>query len=173
MILRELFFLFIANHLPRLSFFDEWRYVILSLAGMDIRGKCKIWGPLTIRPIGGIKNIVIEEGAFLNTEIRFGCPKDKIVIGSNVQVGPGVAFETVNHGLLYIEEQGRGTSTKPIVVHEGVWIGAGAIILQGVSIGRGAVVTAGAVVTKDVEPFTVVGGVPSKFLKKIDIENVV
>jgi len=51
---------------------------------------------------------------------------------------------------------------RPIVVKDHVWIGAGAIILRGVTIGEGAVVSAGAVVTKDVEPYTIVGGVPAR-----------
>ena len=55
--------------------------------------------------------------------------------------------------------------TAPITICDGVWIGARAIILPGVTIGEGAVVAAGAVVTKDVEPFTVVGGNPAKFIK--------
>ncbi len=170
-ILRELIFLTLANHLPRLSFFDEWRYKILSLAGMDIKGKCLIWGPLTIRPIGGAKNVVIEEGAFLNTETRFGCPNNKIIIRKNVQIGARVTFETVNHGFLNVEGKGRGTWTKPIVVDDEAWIGSGVVILQGVTIGRGAVVTAGSVVIKDVEPYSVVGGVPAKLIKNIDIKS--
>lgn len=51
---------------------------------------------------------------------------------------------------------------RPIVIHDHVWIGAGATVIRGVTIGEGAVVCAGAVVTKDVEPYTVVGGVPAK-----------
>jgi acetyltransferase-like isoleucine patch superfamily enzyme len=58
--------------------------------------------------------------------------------------------------------------TKPIVVEDEVWIGGGAIITQGVKIGRGAVVAGGAVVTRDVEPGTIVGGVPARFIRKID-----
>lgn len=54
---------------------------------------------------------------------------------------------------------------NPAIIGNDVWIGSNAIILQGVKIGDGAVVAAGAVVTKDVEPFTVVGGVPAKKIK--------
>ena len=56
---------------------------------------------------------------------------------------------------------------KRIVVGKNVWIGSNATILAGVTIGDNAVVAAGAVVTKDVEANTIVGGVPAKFIKKI------
>lgn len=55
----------------------------------------------------------------------------------------------------------------PIHIGRNVWIGANAVVLPGVSIGDGAVVAAGAVVTKDVPPCTIVGGVPAKKLKEI------
>ena len=55
----------------------------------------------------------------------------------------------------------------PIHIGKNVWIGANATVLAGVTIGDGAVVAAGAVVTKDVEPNTVVGGVPAKLLKRL------
>jgi len=168
MVIKELFFLALANSLPRLRIIDEYRFVLYRLAGLKVNGKALIWGPLRIRPVGGAKNIEIGEGTFINTDIRFGVPDDNVVIGRNVLIGPGVMFETVNHGLVHIPGQGRGGSTKPIKVEDEVWVGAGVIVTQGITIGRGAVVAAGAVVTKDVEPFTIVGGVPAKFIRRIE-----
>jgi maltose O-acetyltransferase len=168
--LLESLFLCLANHLPRISLLDKGRYLLLRLAGMRIQGKSLIWGPVVVRPIGGARNISIGSGCFVNTEVRFGCP-DRISIGNNVQIGPRVSFETAGHGLVFVPGKGRGTHTKPIRVEDEVWIGAGAIILQGVTIGRGAVVTSGAVVTRDVEPLTVVGGVPARTIKRITVEQ--
>lgn len=166
--MRELFFLTIANILPRSQFSDNLRCFFLRLAGIKINGNCTVWGPLTIRPIGGAKNIEIGSGVFINTDVRFGVPTEKVIIGNNVLVGPRVMFETVNHSLKYQREEGRKSFSKSIIIEDEVWIGAGVIIVPGVTIGRGSVVAAGAVVTRNVEPNTLAGGVPAKPLRKLD-----
>lgn len=164
--MRELIFLTLANNLPRIKFSDRVRFVFLRWAGIKINGKCTLWGPFSIRPLGGAKNIEIGEGTFINTDVRFGVPEDKVTIGKKVEVGPRVMFETVNHGLIYEPNKGRGAWTKPIYIEDEVWIGGGSIITQGVTIGKGAVVAAGSVVTKNVDAHTVVGGIPARFIKK-------
>jgi maltose O-acetyltransferase len=127
-------------------------------------------GSLTVRPVGGARNITIGHNTFINSDCSFGCPDALITIGERAQVGPGVSFETVNHGLIYEPGRGRGATHQRILVEDEVWIGAGAIITPGVRIGRGAVVMAGAVVTKDVDPYTVVGGVPARVVKNLHVE---
>lgn len=72
---------------------------------------------------------------------------------------------TLNHGLE--PEHRYDVYPKPIHIGKGVWIGAEAVILGGVTVGDWAVVAAGAVVTKDVPPYTVVGGIPAKKIKTI------
>ena len=166
--MREFFFLTIANHLPRIKLLDYGRFILYKLAGVKISGKALIFGPLTIRPIGKAKNISIGDQSFLNTHIRFGCPDAPIKIGRHCQIGPSVMFETVNHDVYSKPGKNRSTQTLPIMVEDHVWIGAGAIILAGVTLGEGAVIGAGAVVTKDVAPRTLVGGVPAKLIKKLD-----
>lgn len=92
-----------------------------------------------------------------------------ITLGDRVYTGPLVQLLAVNHNFADptrpIIEQ--GITAEGIVVEDDVWIGAGAIITDGVRIGRGAVVAAGAVVTADVAPHTVVGGIPARTLKTL------
>ncbi|HUG34673.1 MAG TPA: DapH/DapD/GlmU-related protein [Anaerolineales bacterium] len=91
-------------------------------------------------------------------------------IGDRVYTSPFTQIIAVNHvfddpNRPFVEQ---GITAEGIVIEDDVWIGAGAIITDGVRVGRGAIVAAGAVVTADVEPHTVVGGVPAKIIKKID-----
>lgn len=92
-----------------------------------------------------------------------------ITIGDNVYTSPFVQMVAVNHvytdPALPIIEQ--GITAEGITIEDNVWIGAGAIILDGVRVGRGSVIAAGAVVTRDVAPGVVVGGVPAKVIQEI------
>ena len=166
-ILREFIFFTLANHLPRLPLADRVRSTLYRFAGMNVANAI-VWGPIVVRPIGACPNITIGDGCFLNTETRFGCAGATVTLHNDVQIGPRVSFECVNHGLEFVIGKGRGAISKPIVVEKGVWIGACATILPGVTIGEGAVVAAGAVVTKDVPPRTVVAGVPARILRSTD-----
>ncbi len=111
--------------------------------------------------------IYIGDGSYLNSETCFGCENDVIQIGKDCLVGPRVSFETASHDRFLNNIKVRPYFTKPIVVQDSVWIGAGAIILPGVTIKEGAVIAAGAVVNRDVEAFTVVGGIPAKRIKEL------
>ncbi|MBM4181919.1 MAG: acyltransferase [Betaproteobacteria bacterium] len=165
--MREWLFLALANGLPRLAVSDRVRWILYRMAGMRILGRCTIYGPLTIRPLGGARNITIGAKTFLNTEIRFGS-RGAVTIGRRCRIGPRVCFETAGHGTHVGADGRRGSSAHPIAVGDNVWIGCGAIITGGVSIGENAVVAAGAVVVRDVPPGAVVGGVPARLIKRED-----
>ena len=93
-----------------------------------------------------------------------------VQIGDRVYTSPFTQIIAVNHvfddpNRPFVEQ---GITAEGIVIEDDVWLGSGAIITDGVRVGKGAVVAAGAVVTKDVPPHTVVGGVPAKPIKEID-----
>jgi acetyltransferase-like isoleucine patch superfamily enzyme len=91
-------------------------------------------------------------------------------IGDRVYTSPHSQIIAVNHVFSDPKRPfvDQGITAEGIVIEDDVWIGSGAIVTDGVRIGRGAVVAAGAVVTKDVAPHTVVGGVPARELSEID-----
>lgn len=96
-----------------------------------------------------------------------------VVIGDRVYTSPFSQIIAVNHVFSdptrpFVEQ---GITAEGILIEDDVWIGAGAVITDGVHIGKGAVVAAGAVVTVDVPPHTVVGGVPARVIKAITAED--
>ena len=111
------------------------------------------------------KNITVGENVFINACCHFQ-DHGGVMIGDGCQIGHNVVFATLNHGLAPKER--KSTYPAPIVLGRNVWVGSNATILQGVTIGDNAVIAAGAVVTKDVAPNTVVGGVPAQFIKNIN-----
>jgi maltose O-acetyltransferase len=93
-----------------------------------------------------------------------------IVIGNDVMFGSDVVILTANHKHDDITRPIRlqGAESAPVIIEDDVWIGMRVIILPGVRIGRSSVIGAGAVVTKDVPPFSIVAGNPAKVVRKRD-----
>ena len=91
-----------------------------------------------------------------------------IKIGNDVSIAHGVSFISGEHNFDSLEEniKDQGVEEKDITIGDNVWIGAKATILGGVTIGAGSIIAAGSVVTKDVEPFSVVAGVPAKVIRR-------
>jgi len=91
-----------------------------------------------------------------------------IVIGNNVLLGPNVVIRASNHTFknpdLPIKQQGH-TAGK-IIIEDDVWLGANVVVVPNVIVGKGSVIAAGAVVTKDVEPYSIMGGVPARVISK-------
>lgn len=106
----------------------------------------------------------------VNSFINYDCimlNNAMVKLGDNVLVGPKVSFYTAMHPIDAKQREQWLVYAKPITVEDNVWIGGSATILGGVTIGKNAIVGAGAVVTKDVEPNTIVVGNPARVLRKI------
>lgn len=91
--------------------------------------------------------------------------KEQVVIGKNVRIAPYVLI--LDSDFHNVSDHFSDGVTSSVIIEDDVWIATKATILKGVKVGEGAVVAAGAVVTKDVPPYTVVAGVPAKVIKKL------
>lgn len=113
------------------------------------------------------RNISIGKTVFINHDSEFDATSACIKLGDNISIGQHCSFITTNHifkkGVLM---NSQGNIGEEIIIENDVWIAAHCIILPGVTIGTGSVIAAGAVVTKDVAPYSVMGGVPAKLIKK-------
>lgn len=154
-----------ASHLP-VSFF--W----LNIGQKQIRAFC---GKLILAQCG--KGVNIEKGAEFPSSVELGDYSGigvraqingRTKIGKHVMMGPDVCIFTRNHKFnrtdIPMDQQGVAEE-RPVTIEDDVWIGAKAIILPGIRIGTGAVIAAGAVVTKDVPDYAMVGGNPARILK--------
>ncbi|WP_266365937.1 acyltransferase [Tellurirhabdus rosea] len=135
---------------------------------------------LPFQPFSIGRDSTIEDYSVINNGVGAVAIGDGVRVGiSNVIIGPvtigndvitaqNVVISGLNHSYQDIHRPIRRqpVSVAPIVVGEGSWIGANAVVTAGVRIGRNAVVAAGSVVTKDVPPFCVVGGNPARIIKR-------
>jgi acetyltransferase-like isoleucine patch superfamily enzyme len=94
-------------------------------------------------------------------------------IGNDVRLAQNVVLSGLNHNYQDPDTpiHTQGVSTKPIVIEDDSWIGANAVIVPGVTIGKHSIVAAGSVVTRNVPPYTVVGGNPAIIIKQYDAET--
>lgn len=145
-----------AYHTP-----DEVRGLLSELFGYRVPESLRVFPPF-YTDFG--RNITVGRDVFINAGCHFQ-DHGGVTIGDGCQIGHNVVFATLNHGLS--PEDRQNTYPAPIVLGRNVWVGSNATILQGVTVGDNAVIAAGAVVTKDVEPATIVGGVPAKVIRRI------
>lgn len=155
------------------SYLDEGVYLHACPAGVEIGANTLVMHGAVLHvynfrdlPNAGIhigKDCLIGEYSVIRGQ-------GGVTIGDRVYTSPMTQLIAVNHVVddptrSFIEQ---GITAQGIVVEDDVWLGANAVVTDGVRIGCGAVVAAGAVVTKDVPPHTIVGGVPARVLREID-----
>ena len=123
-----------------------------------------------------MKSVTVGKDTYGELYVRhFGNPEESLKIGNYCSIGPECSFilgggHELNHLSTYPFKTYMGICSEstikgPIIIDDDVWIGYGATILSGVHIGQGAVIAAGAVVTSDVPPYAIAGGVPAKVIK--------
>ncbi len=140
------------------------RVALLRMNGAKIGKGCFIRGSLQFQE--GF-NVNIGDDVFINA----GCCFDtsaSITIGNSVSMGYNVTLVTGDHHLGPPERRSGDFNPRPIVIEDGVWVGACATILAGVTIGRGSVIMANSVVGQDIPPNVMVGGFPARAIKKLE-----
>ena len=150
----------VVNHVPSYALRHAWYRKVLGVqlgrhAGIHLG--CYIWyyGP---RNLKHMRLLTIGERTRINRDCCLDA-RGGLWIGSDVSVSLGVTILTAEHPP---DDEEFRVETKPVTIEDHVFIGARAIVLPGVTIGRGAMVAAGAVVTRDVPPLAIVGGVPAR-----------
>lgn len=141
---------------------EEIRGIMAELTGKEIDDTFRMFPPF-YADFG--KNITIGKNVFINSCCHFQ-DQGGIEIGDGCLIGHNVVLATVSHDLY--PENNRVNHYAPIKLGKSVWVGSNATILAGVTIGDWAVVAAGAVVTHDVPPLTIAGGVPARVIRTID-----
>lgn len=158
-----------------------------KLVTISPRGKLKCGNNVTIRDFSEIiGNVKLADRVFVHRNVLLNSFDGTIHIGEGTTINPfvsiygqggvsigryvSIATKTTIVAANHIYEdrnkliKEQGITAKGIIIEDDVWIGANAVILDGVCIGKGSIIAAGAVVTKDVEEFTIVGGVPAKLI---------
>ncbi len=152
----------IISHIPSYALRRAWyRHILGWTIGPDVFILMGQYVQMAGARSSGRK-VSIGKGTIIN----YGCllyTTGGLTIGEGVSISAGTWLVTGSHD---INDPQFTAFYKPIVIGNHVWIGMRATILAGVTIGEGAIVMAGAMVTHDVPPYTIVGGVPAKVVKQ-------
>lgn len=142
--------------------FNPWRLFLLRLFGADVKrdsgvyASTKIWAPW---------NLKLGHNAWLGPNV-ICYNQDTVTLEDGVTVSQYSYLCTAGHDTSAINSKEHGLIIAPITLQKSSWIGTRSFVAMGVEIGEGAIVGATASVYKDVEPWTVVGGNPAKFIKR-------
>ena len=149
-------FMAIAPHDPLSS---RVKGALMRWRGASIGARPKIWRDVWV---DDYRKLSIGDDVSVGKSAMLICIGG-VTIGNQVMIAHGSQIISAGHRMPSVGESMRfsGLDAAPIVIEDGAWVGAGAIVLPGITIGSGSVVAAGSVVTKDVSPNTVVAGVPS------------
>jgi len=158
---------------PNVSKYESKLIHAMYLLSADLgqRNGMKIGKNASIEPTAvfiGHHNIEIGDNVVIGSYCNIRAVEKKIIIGNNIMLGQFVSIIGANHVCndKNILINAQGVESKKIIIYDDVWIGSHSLILPGVTIGQGGVIAGGAMVTDDVEPYHIVGGVPAKVIGK-------
>ena len=139
-----------------------WYYSqLLAQAGKNLKvsGGARINNPAMVS---------VGDNCYIGAGVQFYPWNERIIIGNDVLLAAGVRMITRKHGFadLEIPISEQGYTNAPITIEDDVWIGFQVVVLPDVTIDKGSIIGAGAVVTKDVAPYSVMGGIPARLIRK-------
>ncbi len=172
-LIKILYFLFGFEYLNTVLQNCQKEYIIpiLKIGGAEIGQNCEIESPLIINAKGNYKNLILKDNVYIGKDCLIDL-KGQIRIEHNVVISMRTCL--ISHIDLGQVNNLRSLYQKKVmttIIDDNVYIGANSTILMGVHIEKSAFIAAGSVVTKDVPPLTMVGGVPAKFIKKLNFED--
>ena len=117
----------------------------------------------------GMGDIIIGDNSVITSRVKIVGP---VIIGKNILFGSGGQVTGLTHNFedINIPIRNQGVSAMVTKIEDDIWIGGNSILIQGITIGTHSMIAAGSVVTKDVEPYTIVAGNPARPIKKYDFE---
>lgn len=135
---------------------------IVNFAGIAIGDGCRIGRGCFLTAGNG--NLSLGNNVAVSPNVNIGADHGEVEIGDNAAIGPGTVIRAANHCFARRDVPiiAQGHKRGKVIIEEDVWIGANCVITPDVRIGKGAIVGAGAVVTSDVAPYVIVGGVPAR-----------
>jgi len=152
-----------ATPIPR-ALLNRWKLFLLRLFGAKVHPSSVVYSGAKIYAPWNL-----EIGAHSCIASGVDCYNaDKVIIGDHVIISQKASIYTASHD---VNAPDFAWFSKPVVIQNQAWVAAECFIMAGVTIGEGAVVGARAAVFKDVEPWTVVGGNPAKFIKNREIKK--
>lgn len=151
----------LLSSLPNAGPFSRFRVWYWRKRGYSFSKTCYL-----ARNVYFVGKVSIGDGSSISNNCFLNGSKAGISIGKKVMIAPNCVLVAFGHGFrnLEIPMIDQPYEDAPVVIDDDVWIAANCTITKGVILGKGCIVGANSVVTKDVEPFTIVGGVPAKVI---------
>lgn len=163
----------VVNISKSFSFVWDWFWSLWWKRAMKYCGKNVYLRPMS-SDIKGLHNLSIGDDSSIPKGSTLYCTKAPLTIGKKVIFGPHPTIITGDHRIDIVgkfiidvtDDEKTPENDAPVVIEDDVWCGANVTILKGVTIGHGSVVAAGAVVTQSFPPYSIIGGVPARLLKR-------